>query len=80
MINIMLLRLVTIISLIQFLLLMISGERINIALYRSLLVFLILFSLVYLSIFLLNIIQDNKTISNNTGQAETTNSQNNNQE
>lgn len=76
----MLLRLVAVISLIQFLLLMISGENINIALYRSLLVFLILFSIVYLSIFLLNIIQDNKEASNNTGQAGTSNSQNNNQD
>jgi hypothetical protein len=38
---------------------MVSGESINIALYRSLLVFLILFSLVYISMFLLNIIQEN---------------------
>lgn len=76
----MLLRLVAVISLIQFLLLMISGENVNIALYRSLLVFLILFSIVYLSIFLLNIIQDNKEASNNTGQAGTSNSQNNSQE
>lgn len=55
----MLLRIITVISLIQFLLLMVSGESINIALYRSLLVFLILFSLVYISMFLLNIIQGN---------------------
>lgn len=55
----MLLRIITVISLIQFLLLMVSGESINIALYRSLLVFLILFSLVYISMFLLNIVQEN---------------------
>lgn len=66
----MLLRLVSVISLIQFLLLMVSGESINIALYRSLLVFLILFSLVYLSIFLLNIIQDNKAVSGKSATAE----------
>ncbi|GAA5522446.1 hypothetical protein Asal01_02407 [Fodinibius salicampi] len=66
----MLLRLVSVISLIQFLLLMVSGESINIALYRSLLVFLILFSLVYLSIFLLNIIQDSKAVSGKSATAE----------
>lgn len=66
----MLLRLVSVISLIQFLLLMVSGESINIALYRSLLVFLILFSLVYLSIFLLNIIQDSKAVSGESAAAE----------
>ena len=55
----MLLRIIAVISLIQFLLLMVSGESINIALYRGLLVFLILFSLVYISMFLLNIVQEN---------------------
>jgi hypothetical protein len=55
----MLLRIIAVISLIQFLLLMVSGKSINIALYRGLLVFLILFSLVYISMFLLNIIQEN---------------------
>lgn len=59
---------------------MISGESINIALYRSLLVFLILFSLVYLSIFLLNIIQDNKTVSNTGAQTEDNNPSNNSEE
>lgn len=62
----MLLRLITVISLIQFMLLMVSGVSINTALYRSLLVFLILFSLVYLSMFLLNIIQDNAISTNST--------------
>lgn len=55
----MLLRIIAIISLIQFLLLMVGGESINTALYRGLLVFLILFSVVYISMFLLNIIQEN---------------------
>lgn len=55
----MLLRIIAVISLIQFLLLMVSGTSINTALYRSLLVFLILFSLVYISMFLMNIIQKN---------------------
>jgi cell division protein FtsI/penicillin-binding protein 2 len=66
----MLLRLVSVISLIQFLLLMVSGESINTALYRSLLVFLILFSLVYLSIFLLNIIQASKAVSGKSAATE----------
>lgn len=72
----MLLRIITVISLIQFLLLMVSGESINIALYRSLLVFLILFSLVYISMFLLNIIQENSnTISNGSPSTENSNAQ-----
>ncbi|WP_265764024.1 hypothetical protein [Fodinibius salsisoli] len=55
----MLLRIIAVISLIQFLLLMVSGKSMNIALYRGLVVFLILFSLIYISIFLLNIVQNN---------------------
>jgi NADH:ubiquinone oxidoreductase subunit 5 (subunit L)/multisubunit Na+/H+ antiporter MnhA subunit len=55
----MLLRLITVISLILFLLLMISGAQIDVALYRSILVFMILFSIVYLSIFLLNVVRQN---------------------
>lgn len=79
----MLLRLVTVISLIVFVLLMISGVSTNIALYRSLIVFLILFSIVYLSIFLLNIVQENdKAISNSGGNAgpKGNKSQNNSEE
>jgi len=48
---------------------MVSGESINIALYRSLLVFLILFSLVYISMFLLNIIQENTSAMSNSSTA-----------
>ena len=55
----MLLRLITVITLIIFLLLMISGVNIDEALYRSILVFMILFGVVYLAIFLLNILKDN---------------------
>ena len=65
----MLLRIIAVISLIQFLLLMVSGESINIALYRSLLVFLILFSLVYISMFLLNIVQENSSAVSNSSTA-----------
>lgn len=55
----MLLRLISVISLIQFMLLMISGEAISFALYRSILVFMILFTVVYLAIFFLNVIRGN---------------------
>ena len=65
----MLLRIIAVISLIQFLLLMVSGESINISLYRSLLVFLILFSLVYISMFLLNIVQENSSAVSNSSTA-----------
>lgn len=57
----MLVRLITVISLILFMLLMISGVNVDVALYRSILVFMILFTVVYLSIFLLNVIRDNGT-------------------
>lgn len=56
----MLMRLITVITLIIFLLLMISGVNIDVALYRSILVFMVLFGVVYLAIFLLNVIKDNK--------------------
>lgn len=73
----MLLRIIAIISLIQFLLLLVSGESINIALYRSLLVFLIMFSLVYIAIFMLNIIQENSSpMSKNSAATESNKSQN----
>lgn len=56
----MLLQLISVISLLLFMLLMISGVHIDVALYRSLLVFIGLFSVIYISIFLLNIVRDNK--------------------
>lgn len=55
----MLLRVISVISLIQFILLMISGMKTETALYRSLLLFLILFALIYLFVFFLNIIREN---------------------
>jgi uncharacterized membrane protein len=54
----MLIRLITVISLILFMLLMLSGVPIDVALYRGLMVFLILFSIIYLAIFLLNILRE----------------------
>lgn len=54
----MLIRLITVISLILFMLLMISGVNIDVALYRSLMAFMILFAVVYISIFLLNVLRD----------------------
>lgn len=53
----MLIRLISVITLSLFMLLMISGASINVALYRSLLVFMILFSVVYLTIFFLNVVK-----------------------
>ncbi|MBO6537124.1 MAG: hypothetical protein JJ966_12950 [Balneolaceae bacterium] len=57
----MLLRLILVISLLLFMLLLISGVQIDVALYRSLLVFMGLFTVMYLSIFLLNVVRDNKS-------------------
>jgi len=54
----MLLRLITIISLFIFMLLMIAGTHLQVALYRSVLVFATLFTVIYLAIFFLNIIRD----------------------
>ncbi len=73
----MLLRLILVISLLLFMLLLISGVQIDVALYRSLLVFMGLFSVMYLSIFLLNVVRDSK----NTEQvAVGSNNQNTEQE
>lgn len=54
----MLLRIITVISLFIFLLLMISGAQTEVALYRGIISFMILFSGVYLTIFFLNVIKD----------------------
>jgi len=54
----MLLKIITVISLFIFLLLMISGTQTEVALYRSIISFMILFSGVYLTIFFLNVIKD----------------------
>lgn len=56
----MLIRLITVISLILFMLLMISGVNIEVALYRSMLAFMILFAVVYISIFLLNVLREDQ--------------------
>lgn len=61
----MLIRFITIISLIKFLLLMISGADISTALYRSLIVFMLLFTIMYMIIFFINVIRDNPESSNN---------------
>jgi hypothetical protein len=41
-------------------LLLISGVHIDVALYRSMLVFIGLFAIMYLSIFLLNVVRESK--------------------
>jgi len=53
----MLIRLISVISLFQFMLLLLAGTDTSEALYRSILVFTILFAVVYLGIFFLNIIR-----------------------
>lgn len=55
----MLIRLISVISLINFMLLMISGVSTQTAIYRSVLIFMVLFAVVYLTIFFLNVIKDN---------------------
>ena len=69
----MLIRLITVISLILFMLLMISGINIEVALYRSMLAFMVLFSIVYISIFLLNVLRDGEQSGNmpSTGNSNT---------
>ncbi|REL38663.1 hypothetical protein DYD21_01560 [Rhodohalobacter sp. SW132] len=62
----MLIRLITVISLFKFMLLLIAGSNPDVALYRSLIVFMILFTVVYLGIFFLNIIQNNSNIEEST--------------
>lgn len=59
----MLFRLITSISLLIFALLMMSGTQVDQALYRSLMVFLILFAGFYLTIFFINVIQESTTAS-----------------
>lgn len=62
----MLLRLMTIISLFNFILLLISGTAIETALYRSLLVFLALFTIVYLAVVVMNMVRDQSDRSEST--------------
>lgn len=70
----MLLKLITVISLINFLLLMISGMDIGAAVHRSLIVFMLLFTVVYLTIFFINIIKDSSDSNKSTvGDVERSN-------
>lgn len=62
----MLIRLISVISLTNFMLLMISGMSVQIAIYRSILIFLVLFAIVYLTIFFLNIIKETPEDKNNS--------------
>ena len=69
----MLLRLISSISLLIFALLMMSGTQIDQALYRSLMLFLILFSGFYMTIFFINVIQDTsskKAVASVTGSGK----------
>ncbi len=59
----MLIRLITVISLIVFLLLLLSGANLDVAIYRSMVSFMSLFAVVYLTIFLLNVVKDNNSDS-----------------
>lgn len=62
----MLIRLISVISLFQFMLLLLSGTDTGTALYRSILVFTILFAVVYLGIFFLNIIKGSSAPTQST--------------
>ncbi len=56
----MLLTLISIVTLITFMLLLLSGFTIEIALYRSILLFMLLFAVLYFSIFMANLIKQNR--------------------
>lgn len=62
----MLIRLISVISLTNFMLLMISGVSAQTAIYRSVLIFLVLFAVVYLTIFFLNVIKEKPEENNAT--------------
>lgn len=62
----MLIRLITVISLLLFLLLMLSGVSVEVAIYRTLVAFMSLFAVVYISIFLLNVVKDSDSSDNMT--------------
>ena len=76
----MLLRLITVISLILFMLLMISGLSISLALYRSLLVFMVMFTIVYLAIFLMNVVKGGDKAKPATVSGNDTNAESNGEE
>lgn len=75
----MLIRLISVISLFQFMLLLLSGTDTSVAMYRSILVFTILFAVVYLGIFFLNIIRGNsdqdQSLASDTNGNQTNKSQ-----
>ena len=75
----MLIRLISVISLFQFMLLLLSGTDTSEALYRSILVFTILFTVVYLGIFFLNIIKGTANQSQ-TAASDVNNDQSNKQQ
>lgn len=62
----MLIRLITVISLFKFMLLLISGTNPDVALYRSILVFMILFAVIYFGIFFLNVIKSGSEAEGST--------------
>lgn len=66
----MLLRLTLIISLINFILLLLNGSAIDRALHRSLLIFMILFAVIHLGFLLFNLIQT--SIPDKSGQKKKT--------
>ena len=76
----MLIRLISVISLFQFMLLLLSGTDTSVALYRSILVFTILFTVVYMGIFFLNVIRGNTEVDPGTVEEMKNKSSNNKSE
>ncbi|MFO7846548.1 MAG: hypothetical protein R6V27_08300 [Balneolaceae bacterium] len=74
----MLIRLISVISLFQFMLLLLSGTDTSVALYRSILVFTILFTVVYMGIFFLNVIRGNTDVDPDTVEEMKKNKSSNN--
>jgi|GEM_PF-682154 flagellar basal body-associated protein FliL len=75
----MLIRLISVISLFQFMLLLLAGTDTSVALYRSILVFTVLFAVVYLGIFFLNIIRGS-SMQSQTSSADSNGEQQNKQQ
>ncbi|MBK98774.1 MAG: hypothetical protein CL672_08315 [Balneola sp.] len=57
----MILTIILIISLVTFALLLLAGLTISMALYRSLLVFMILFAVFYFSMYMIKLIRENNS-------------------
>ena len=57
----MILTIILIISLVTFALLLLTGLTISMALYRSLLVFMILFAVFYFSMYMIKLIRENNS-------------------